>query len=143
MDRTKAPHRRARINAARGFLFASLATLMTTSVAHSQSAYGWIELKPVPGRNLLEITGRVLSPIPVNGAAFTLNIRRTNGGNVSTTKQAGGFDLSPNEDRALSSTSLNVEAGDELTIELKISANGKEVSRALLSIKGDDRSQKI
>jgi hypothetical protein len=128
------PRKLVAIAALSGFL------MMTT--AHAQAPLGWIELKPVPGRNLVQIIGRALSTEPVS-AAFTLSIRRRNGGNLSDTKQSGRFNLGANEEAVLSSTSINVETGDDLTIELKILEGDKEVSSTVISSKGAGGGQKI
>jgi len=107
--------------------------VMTASSAQADSPLGWLELKPVPGRNMVQITGHALALEPVSAADFTLSIKRRNGGNNSNTAQSGHFDLAPGEAKVLSSTSINVEAGDELTIELKIADHGREVFSATLS----------
>lgn len=106
------------------------------SAAHAQSTLGWLEVKPVPGRNLVQITGHAMTLEPVSGMEFALSLRRKNGGNSSNTRQTGRFDLAPGELKVLSTASINVEAGDELTIELKILDHGKEVSSATVSAKG-------
>ena len=102
---------------------------------HAQSAFGWLEFKPVPGRNLIQITARALAPEAVSGMDFTLSLRRRNGGNTSNTRQAGRFDLVPNESKVLATASINAEPGDELTIEFKILDHGREVSSATVSTK--------
>lgn len=111
--------------------------------AQAQSAFGWLEVKPVPGRNLVQITGHALSTEAANGMDFTLSLRRQNGRNSSTSRQSGRFDLVPSESKALSSTSINVEPGDELMIELKILDHGKEVSSATLSCKNITRGKTL
>ena len=103
--------------------------------AQAQSAFGWLELKPVPGRNLVQITGHALAMEAVSGMDFSLSLRRQNRGNTSATRQSGRFDLAPSELKVLSTTSVNVEPGDELTIELKLLDHGKEVSSATVSSK--------
>lgn len=103
--------------------------------AHAQPAFGWLEFKPVPERNLIQITGHALALEAVNGMDFTLSLSRKNGGNTSNTRQSGRFNLAANEPKVLSTTSLNVEPGDDITIEFKILDHGKEVSSATVSTK--------
>jgi len=66
---------------------------------------------------------------------FSLSLRRQNKANSSSTSQSGRFDLAASESKVLSTTSINIEPGDELTIELKLLDNGKEVSRVTISSK--------
>jgi hypothetical protein len=113
---------------------AALASALTMPAAHAQSAFGWMEMKAAPGgSNIVQITGHALAFERISGAQFTLSVRRLNGGNSSNTRQSGQIDLAPHEAKTLSTTSINVEAGDALTIELKITSGGKEVSSATLS----------
>jgi hypothetical protein len=103
--------------------------------AHAQSPTAWVELKPVAGRNMIQITGYALALEAVGGMDFTLTLRRKNKGNSSSTKQSGRFDLAPNETKVLSSTSINLEPGDELTVELRLLDHGAEVSSATVTSK--------
>ena len=105
------------------------------SAATAQSASAWIELKPVPGRNMVEIVGHALAIDTVGSMDFTLTLRRQHKGNTSSTRQSGRFDLIGGETKNLSSTSINIEPGDELTIELKLLEHGTEVSSATLTSK--------
>lgn len=103
--------------------------------AHAQSAFGWLEFKPVPERKLIQITCHALALEAISGMDFTFSLRRKNGGNTSNTRQSGRFDLAASEPKVLSTTSLNIEPGDDITIELKILDHGKEVSSATVSTK--------
>ncbi len=102
------------------------------SAAHAQSASAWIELKPLSG-NVVQVTGHALALDAVKGMHFSLSLRRQNKGNTSSTRQAGRFDLPAGDSKVLSTTSINVEPGDELVIELKVLDHGQEVSSATLS----------
>ncbi len=84
---------------------------------------------------MIQITGHALALDAVSGMDFTFSLRRQNKGNSSSTRQSGRFDLAPNEAKALSSTSINLEPGDELTIELKLLDHGKEISSAIVTSK--------
>ena len=114
-----------------------------TSAATAQSASAWIELKPVPGRNMVEIVGHALAMDTVGGLDFTFALRRQNKGNTSSIRQSGRFDLTGGETKNLSSTSINVEPGDELTIELKLLDHGTEVSSATLTSKSPASGQTL
>ncbi len=92
---------------------------------------------------MIEITGRALALDAVSGMDFTFTLRRQNKGSSSSTRQSGRFDLAPNESKTLSSTSINLEPGDELTIELKLSDHGKEVASATLNSKGGAGGQTL
>jgi hypothetical protein len=106
-----------------------------TNAATAQSASAWIKLKPVSGRNMIEVVGHALASDAVGGMDFTFTLRRQNKGNTSSTQQSGRFDLAPGESKNLSSTSINIEPGDELTIELKLLDHGAEVSSATVTSK--------
>ena len=114
-----------------------------TGTAHAQSPTAWVELKPVAGRNMIQVTGHALALDAVGGMDFTLSLRRKNKGNSSSTKQSGRFDLAPNETKVLSSTSINLEPGDELTIELKLLDHGAEVSSATVTSKSAAAGQTL
>ncbi len=92
---------------------------------------------------MIEITGHALALDAVSGMDFTFTLRRQNKGSNSSTRQSGQFDLAPGEARILSSTSINLEPGDELTIELKLSDHGKEVSSATLNSKATAGGQTL
>ncbi len=106
-----------------------------TGTAHAQSVSAWIELKPVAGRNMVQILGHALALDAAKGIDFTLTLRRKNKGNTSDTRQSGRFDLGASETKVLSSTSINIEPGDDLTIELKLLDHGAEVSSATVTSK--------
>ena len=115
--------------------FSLISGALMTSVASAQSASAWIELKPTSGRNMIEVVGHALATDAVGGMDFTFTLRRQNKGNTSSTRQSGRFDLAPGESKNLSSTSINIEPGDELTIELKLLDHGAEVSSATVTSK--------
>jgi hypothetical protein len=114
-----------------------------TGAAQAQSPTAWVELKPVAGRNMIQITGHALALDAAGGMDFTLILRRKNKGNSSSTRQSGRFDLAPNETKVLSSTSINLEPGDELTIELKLLDHGAEVSSATVTSKSASAGQTL
>ncbi len=101
------------------------------SAAHAQTASGWVELKSATDR-IVQITGHALALQPVKGMNFSLTVDRRSKGATSTTRQTGKFDLAATETKVLSFTSINIEPGDEFTIELKLLNHGVEVSRTTL-----------
>jgi hypothetical protein len=123
--------------------FTFISGALMTGAAHSQSASAWIELKPVAGRNMIQVTGHALALDAAGGMDFTLTMRRQNKGGSSSTRQSGRFDLAPNETKVLSSTSINLEPGDELTIELKLLDHGAEVSIATVTSKSAAAGQTL
>lgn len=111
--------------------------------AHAQSASAWLELKPVPGRNVIQITGHALALDAIGGLDFSLSLHRKNAGNSTATRQSGRVDLAAGEAKTLSTTSINVEPGDEILIELKLLDHGKEVSSATVSSKSGAAGQSL
>jgi hypothetical protein len=118
--------------------FTFISGALMTGAAHAQSASAWIELKPVAGRNIVQVTGHALALGAVGGMDFTLTLRRRNKGSSSSTKQSGRFDLAPNETKV-----INLEPGDELTIELKLLDHGAEVSSATVNSKSAAAGQTL
>ena len=114
-----------------------------TSTATAQSASAWIELRPVSGRNMIEVVGHALASDAVGGMDFTFTLRRENKGSTSSSRQSGRFDLAPGKSKNLSSTSINIEPGDELTIELKLLDHGTEVSSATVTSKSTAGGQTL
>ncbi len=104
-----------------------------TGAVYIQSAFCWFELKPLPGRNMIQLSSHALALKAVTDADFTLSIRRQNRGGSSSSSQSGRFNLEPKEPKVLANTSINVEAGDDLIIELKLSYHGKSMSVATIS----------
>lgn len=106
-----------------------------TGAANAQGPMGWLELKPVPGRNIVQITGHALAFEKAAGLHFTLSVLRENRGSKSNSRQSGRIDLAAGETKVLSSASINVEPGDNLTIELKLLDHGQEVFSTVMSAK--------
>jgi hypothetical protein len=104
--------------------------------AHAQSVTAWLEVKPLQGRGMVQITANALALERLGGLDFSFALRRQNGGNTSNSRQSGRFALAPSEPKVLSTTSINLQQGDELMIELKVLDHGREVSSATLSSRG-------
>ncbi len=105
-----------------------------TQPASAQTPMGWLELEPVPGRNAaVKITGHALAFEKVAGLEFIFSVRRENGGSKSSSRQAGRIDLSAGETKVLSTSSINVEPGDSLTVELKMLDHGQVVFSTVMS----------
>jgi hypothetical protein len=96
---------------------------------------GWFELKPVSGQNAVQIIGHAVAFEQVAGLDFTIGVQRENRGNKSNSRQAGRIDLAAGETKVLSSASINIEPGDDLTIELKLLDHGQEVFSMVMSTK--------
>jgi hypothetical protein len=115
--------------------FALISGVFTMVEARAQSASAWLELKPLPGRDTVQIIGHALAMEAVSGMDFSLSLQRQNKGNTSTSQQSGRVDLAASEPKVLSTTSINMAPGDELTIELKLMDKGREVSSATITSK--------
>lgn len=107
--------------------------------ANAQQVLGWLELKPLPGRHVVQITGHALALETAAGLEFTMSVAREGGGGKSVSRQSGRIDLAPGESKSLSSTSINVEPGGDLTITLKILDRGQEVFGTVMTAKQADR----
>lgn len=114
------------------YALAILAGVLSMTTAQAQSVLGWIELKPVSGGRNIQVTAHATALGKVSGAEFALSMRRRSGGNQSNTRQTGSVDLAQGESKALSSTTMNIEPGDELTLELKIKDGGVEISSSVI-----------
>jgi 3-hydroxymyristoyl/3-hydroxydecanoyl-(acyl carrier protein) dehydratase len=112
----------------------TIATGVAMTEANAQ-VMGWLELKPGSGRNVVQITGHALALEKAAGLEFTISVMRENHGNKTNSRQAGRIGLAAGETKVLSSTSINVEPGDNLRIELKILDNGQEVFGTVMSAK--------
>ena len=100
--------------------------------ANAQQVMGWLELKPLPGRNMVQITGHALALEKIAGLEFTMSVVREGGGK-SVSQQKGQIALDAGETKALSSASVNVGPGGTLTVTLKILDHGQEVFSTVMS----------
>ena len=114
--------------------FAIAAGLAMTE-ANAQQAMGWLELKPVPGRNMVQITGHALGLEKAAELDFTMSVLHENRGGKSNSRQTGRISLAAGETKVLSSTSINIEPGDGLTAVLKILDHGQEVFSTVMTAK--------
>ena len=103
--------------------------------ANAQPPMGWIELKPLSSQNAVQIIGHALAFGEVAGVDFTLSVSRENRGNKSNSRQLGRIDLAAGETKILATASINVETGDDLTIELKMLDHGQEVFKTVMFVK--------
>jgi hypothetical protein len=96
------------------------------------SVIGWIEIQPVAGRHgHLTIRGHVHG-LEARRGTFELRVTRASNGNNSATKQAGTFDVRAGDSAALSATTVNVQANDQVDVELTLFADGAEIFLARL-----------
>ena len=108
---------------------------LTVTEANAQQAMGWLEIQPAQGRNMVQIIGHALALDKTDGLDFTLSVTRKSHGGKSESRQAGRISLGAGESKVLSSAAINFEPGDNLTVELKISAHGQEVFSTIMSAK--------
>jgi hypothetical protein len=80
------------------FTFITGALMM--GAAHAQSAFGWLELKPVPGVNLIQITGHALALEAVSGMNFTLSLRRQKAATTQARGNRAGSTLARENSRS-------------------------------------------
>lgn len=113
-------------------LLASLAAIILvqsmTMAAGPGHVIGWIEIVQVPGKtDHLTISGHALALAETAGT-FKLAIERIGKGGKTATVQSGKFGLGQGEDRTLSTTAINVSAGEQIEISLVLSVDGREVT---------------
>ena len=100
--------------------------------ANAQQVMGWLELKPLPGGSMVQITGHALALEKIAGLEFTMSVVREGGGK-SVSQQKGQIALDAGETKALSSASVNVGPAGTLTVALKILDHGREVFSTVMS----------
>lgn len=124
----------ARMLGASALAFLAIAAeIAVTLAANAQQPMGWLELKPVPGRNAVQIVCHAIAFEAVSGVEFTLAVKRENRGNKSSTRQTGRIDLAAGESKMLSTTSINVESGDSISVEFKMLDHGAELFSTIMS----------
>jgi hypothetical protein len=128
--------RLSRLWGAVAFMIAAEAAMTGAS---AQQVMGWVELKPLPERNIVQITGHVLALEKAAGLEFTMSVEREGGGGKSVSRQAGQVGLDAGETRILSTASVSVVPGGTLTITLKIADHGQEVFSTVMSAKQPGR----
>ena len=95
--------------------------------AGAASVIGWVEVQPsAKGRDHITLRGHVLALTDAAGR-FTLALTRSSKGGKSETKQGGAFKLLAGESQPLSTTTINLDQNDQLTVVLSISVDGAEV----------------
>ena len=109
------------------------------SGASAQQVMGWLELKPLPGRNMVQITGHALALEKIAGLEFTMSVVREGAGGKSISQQKGQIGLGAGETKVLSVASVSTSPGATLTITLKILDHAQEVFSTVMSAKPPDR----
>ena len=109
---------------------ATLAAGGTMASAGTQPVIGWIEIVPA-GKGLIDVVGHVSATADTKGR-YALSLDRKSHGNSAKTGQSGAFSAGAGESVVLSKTGINVVAGEELTVELTLSVDGKDVYVATL-----------
>ena len=109
------------------------------SGASAQQVMGWLELKPLPERNMVQITGHALALEKIAGLEFTMSVVREGAGGKSISQQKGQIGLGAGETKVLSVASVSAGPGVTLTITLKILDHAQEVFSTVMSAKPPDR----
>jgi len=96
------------------------------AAAASAPVMGWIEIVPA-GKDQISVIGHATATVATAGK-FVLSLDRRSKGNSARTGQSGTFKAAAGETVVLSKTGINVVAGEDLSIELKLNVDGKDVS---------------
>lgn len=95
--------------------------------ADAAAVIGWVEVQPGPsGPGHVTLRGHVHA-LKDTAGKFSLQITRTSRGGKSDGKQGGDFNLKAGESRPLSTTTININPDDKLTVQLTITVDGAEV----------------
>jgi hypothetical protein len=93
---------------------------------------GWVEVKPAPGDGAsITIVGHAYAAAEISGR-FVLAVSRSGKGGSAQTSQSGAFQLSAGQQKALSTTAINLAPGQSVSIELKLMSGSTEVSSVLI-----------
>lgn len=108
--------------------------MMQNNAAQAGDVIGWMEVRPAG--NMIEVAGRAYSA----GSAtvdYTLKIDRAGQSGRSATSQRGRTEIEPGQVARLSTTSVNFNARDELTLILTLSSGGRTLSTSEIRLGGD------
>ncbi len=102
-------------------------TSSVPAVAADTTVIGWIEIQAEPeNSDHVSIRGRIQALETVEGN-FELRVTRISHGNKSANAQSGRFRAKAGEAKALSSTTINLDPGDQLQITLTLFVDGEKV----------------
>lgn len=105
--------------------------VMSMNAASAEEVVGWMQINPADRQ--IGITAHAYAP---GGAKieFELRVERIGRSGKTATKQRGKADMQPGKIAELSTTSVNIDSGDQLAILLTISSGGKVVSTNALHV---------
>jgi len=114
------------------FLVGSFASGSTTAASpdtsspEADSSEAWIEMHR--DGDQLRIQGLFRNEDhPADTLTYALSVRRVGAAGTSQTAQSGSFSTAPGQTDTLSTTRINVQAGDELTLRLAVQAEDETV----------------
>ena len=105
--------------------------VMSTNAASAGEVIGWMEINPVERQ--IAVTARAYASDEAK-IEYELQIERVGRSGKTATKQRGKADLAPGKTAQLSTTSVNIVAGDQLAILLTIFSGGQVVSTNALHV---------
>ena len=105
--------------------------VMSMSAASAQDVVGWMQINPADRQ--IGITAHAYGPDAAK-IEFELRVERVGRSGKTATKQSGKADMQPGKIAQLSTTSVNISAGDQLAILLTITSGGKVVSTNALHV---------
>lgn len=105
--------------------------IMTAGSAQTAEVVGWMEVNPAAGQ--LQITGRAWSADEAS-IEYTLQIQRVGRGGNTATRQGGKVDVASGKVSILSTTSVNIQPQDQLTVLLTIISNGQVIASSSIQL---------
>ena len=113
-------------------VFSMLAGMaMATNAAWAGDVIGWMEIKAADRQ--IGVTARAYATDQAK-IEYELKIERVGRSGKTATKQRGKADIEPGQTAQLSTTSVNVGAGDQLAILLTIFSDGQVVATNALHV---------
>ncbi len=120
------------------FLIALLAMAagmtMQTDRALAGDVIGWMEIQP--SEQQIQISGRAYA-FRSGLIEFSLRIERSGPSGKTATKQSGRAQVDPGKVASLSTTSVNIGPGDQLSLLLTIYRDGEIVATNALKVGGE------
>jgi hypothetical protein len=109
----------------------------------SASVIGWVEIQTaMSGKDQVTVVGRALALEPISGQ-YALFVSRSGKGGTSNSRQAGAFSAAAGENAVLSRTSINISPAEDVTIELKLFVDSKEVFSTVMKSTRESGSRDI
>ena len=105
--------------------------VMSMNAAAAEDVVGWMQVNPADRQ--IGITAHAYGPDAAK-IEFELRVERVGRSGKTATKQSGKADMQPGKIAQLSTTSVNMSAGDQLAILLTITSGGKVVATNALHV---------